>query len=195
MQVGIIGAGKVGTTLGEAWAAAGHVVRYGSREPVGREGFGTHADVVAWADAVVIALPGAAVAEVVAGLGKALDAKLVIDASNRVGADVLNSFGAIAAAAPGARLQRAFSTLGWELMAQPVVAGEQSDLFYCGDPADQASVERLISDVGFRPVRVGGPEAADVVDGTARLWFALALAQGMGRRLAFRMLHERVATA
>jgi predicted dinucleotide-binding enzyme len=49
-------------------------------------------------------------------------------------------------------------------------------------------VERLIADVGLHPVYVGGPEQAGVVDGVASLWFALALGQRQGRRLAFKVL-------
>jgi predicted dinucleotide-binding enzyme len=45
--------------------------------------------------------------------------------------------------------------------------------------------------VGLRPVRVGGLDCADVVDGVTRLWFALALHQGHGRHLGLRVLTGR----
>jgi predicted dinucleotide-binding enzyme len=38
----------------------------------------------------------------------------------------------------------------------------------------------------MRPVRVGGLEKVDIVEGVTRLWFALA--QQRGRHLAFKML-------
>ena len=64
----------------------------------------------------------------------------------------------ITAAAPDALVFRAFNSVGWENMADPVLGGVQADLLYCGadDPAATAVVESLIADVGFRPVRVGG---------------------------------------
>jgi predicted dinucleotide-binding enzyme len=59
----------------------------------------------------------------------------------------------------------------------------------CGPDGDAATlVERLIADVGLRPVRLGGQDTVGVLDGVARLWFALALGQEMGRRVAFKVL-------
>jgi predicted dinucleotide-binding enzyme len=46
----------------------------------------------------------------------------------------------------------------------------------------------LIRDVGLRPVRAGGLEAADVVDGVTRLWFALAFSGGWGRHHGLRIV-------
>jgi predicted dinucleotide-binding enzyme len=71
-------------------------------------------------------------------------------------------------------------------IGEPSVGGEVADLFWCG-PED-AGVEELIADVGLRPVRVGGIDAIDVVDGVGRLWMTLVFREGRPRRLAFRML-------
>jgi hypothetical protein len=51
-------------------------------------------------------------------------------------------------------------------------------------------VERLIADVGLRPVWVGGPDEVEVVDGVLRLWFALVMKRQLGRRLAFKMIQD-----
>jgi len=67
----------------------------------------------------------------------------------------------------------------------------QVDLFYCGDAAAREVADRLIADVGLRPVYVDGLDAAATVDGVARLWFALAFGQGHGRRIAFKLLAEQ----
>lgn len=76
-----------------------------------------------------------------------------------------------------------------ENFREPRFDGTPADLFYSGPPSHQQSVEALIEAVGLRPVWVGdGPDAADVLDGLTRLWFTLALQQGRGRHLAFRML-------
>ena len=48
--------------------------------------------------------------------------------------------------------------------------------------------EQLIGDVGLRPVRVGGLDRADLVDAVFRLWIALAIQGGRGRRLGFQVL-------
>jgi 8-hydroxy-5-deazaflavin:NADPH oxidoreductase len=62
-------------------------------------------------------------------------------------------------------------------------------MFYCGpEGPGKALVEELISDIGLRPVYVGGTDQVGVVDGVLRLWAALARGQNMGRSLAFKVL-------
>jgi predicted dinucleotide-binding enzyme len=101
----------------------------------------------------------------------------------------MNSLATVRAHAPGARLFRAFSNLGWENFAEPVFDGVQADLFYCGDSGQaRTTVEALIADVGLRPVYVGDLDQVPVIDSLTRLWFALALQQGYGRHMAFKML-------
>lgn len=46
----------------------------------------------------------------------------------------------------------------------------------------------LISDVGLRPVYLGGAEQMGLLDSIASLWFALAFGQKKGRHLAFKVL-------
>jgi 8-hydroxy-5-deazaflavin:NADPH oxidoreductase len=82
-------------------------------------------------------------------------------------------------AAPGALVARAFSSLGWENFAEPNLDGVAADLLWCGpDGAAEARVEGLISEVGLRPVRVGGLDQLGLVDMLVGLWFALAFGQG-----------------
>jgi len=38
MKIGVIGAGKIGGTIGGKWEAAGHEVTYGLRDPSKRKG-------------------------------------------------------------------------------------------------------------------------------------------------------------
>jgi predicted dinucleotide-binding enzyme len=94
-------------------------------------------------------------------------------------------------AAPTAQVFRAFSTPGWENFADPVIGGVQADLFYAGPEGDADTVvSGLITDVGLRPVRVGGREQLHIVENLTALWFTLTLQQGRGRHLAFKMLSE-----
>jgi len=181
MRIAIIGSGNIGRTLGSAWTAAGHEVSYGSRNPQPPETIAI-AEAIAAAEVVLLAIPGGAVDEFAATHGAALDGRIVIDATNRVGDATLNSAHAIEHHAPGARYVRAFNSVGWEVMANP---GEAA-LFWCG-PDDDA-IETLVADVGFQPVRVGNSELADVVDGVGRLWLTLVFREGHPRSLAFKLL-------
>jgi len=202
MNIAIIGAGNIGKTLGSKWKTAGHAVQYGVRAPadakfdalkaeVGASAVVEVAAAIDAADVVVLAVPGAAVADVAADHGAHLAGKIVVDTTNNMRGATLHNVDILAAQAPGAIQVRAFSTLGWENFAEPTINGVQVDLFYCGDPAARKVADRLIADVGLRPIYVGGLDAAATVDGVARLWFALAFGQGQGRRIAFKLLAEQ----
>jgi 8-hydroxy-5-deazaflavin:NADPH oxidoreductase len=186
-SIAVIGSGNIGGTIGEAWRRAGHEVAFASRSP---EPPATVAipDAIAAAEVVLFAVPGQAVPDLLAEHGAALDGRVVIDATNDIGGERLHHADAYAEHAPGARFARAFNTLGYEMFAEPRIGGETADLFWCG-PED-AGIEQLIADVGLRPVRVGGIDAIDVVDGVGRLWLTLVFRQGRPRRLAFRMLED-----
>jgi predicted dinucleotide-binding enzyme len=186
-SIGVIGSGNIGTAVGEAWRRAGHEVVYSSRSPEPPRTVAI-ADAIAGAGVILVAMPGAAVPEFLAEHGQALDGRVVIDATNHVGEQRLHHADAYLESAPGARLVRAFNTVGFEVIADPSFGDETADLFWCG-PED-AGVAALIADVGLRPVRVGGIDAIDVVDGVGRLWLTLVFRQGRPRRLAFRMLAD-----
>jgi predicted dinucleotide-binding enzyme len=189
MQIAIIGTGRIGGTLGQKWRKAGHEVVYASRNP--RDDGPGGAPVVevgqaiAGADVVVFAIPGPAVAEVVAEHGAALAGKVVVDATNRMGGPVVNNRTEIVAAAPDAKYVRAFNTLGWENFAEPLA---DADLFFAADPEARAIAESLIEAVGLRPQYLGDGEAATTVDSVLPLWFALTKQRGGNRKVALRVV-------
>jgi hypothetical protein len=189
MRIAVIGAGKIGGTLGGKWEAAGHEVIYVLRDPVKKRGARSISDALGGADVVLLAIPGDAVVALVRQHSKDLDGKSVIDATNNFRAASMHSWSEVTLAVPNARLYRAFNSYGWDVFANPSVGGEQADLFYAGpDGQGRESVETLISDAGLRPIRVGGADAVDVVDGVLRLWFTLS--QNRGRRIAFKLLSD-----
>jgi predicted dinucleotide-binding enzyme len=85
MRIAIIGAGRVGSTLGRRWQGQGHEVVYGVRDP----GDTRHAELgavaspagaAAGADVVLVALPWGAAEAVLAGLD--VGEAVVVDAMN-----------------------------------------------------------------------------------------------------------------
>ena len=201
MKISVLGAGNIGGTLGGKWAAAGHEGVFGVRDPqaekvqllLAKAGNGATAVPVpaaaAGADVVVFAVPGGAMGETAVALGSKLNGKILVDTANLVGQTPMNSLSLLRQAAPASPLFRAFSNLGWENFADPVIDGVQVDLFYCGDGGDgQTAVHTLIADIGLRPVYLGGVDQADLVDSLTRLWFVLALQRGYGRHLAFKLM-------
>jgi predicted dinucleotide-binding enzyme len=191
MRIAVIGTGFIGGTLGRALAASGHEVVFGSRQPGGDEvAAGTAARVapvgeaLAGADVVVLAVPGTSVAELAAEHGAALDGALVIDATNKMGAPSANARAELPARV---RYARAFNSVGGENMADPMFGTERADMFFSAPEADRETVAAVIEGVGLRPVYVGADEEA-LIDNLFRLWVALAMRQGRGRRMAFRLL-------
>ncbi len=165
---------------------------FGSRDPGGVDAAGLPAAVapigeaLANADVVVLALPGSAVPELTSAHRDALDGKLVIDATNQMGAAVANGRASLP---PNVRYARAFNTLGGEVLADPVFADGIADMFFSAPEADRTTVETVIEDVGLRPVYVGEDQEL-LIDNLVQLWIALAVTQGRGRRLAFRLLNH-----
>lgn len=202
LTIAVLGAGNIGSTLGKKWSDAGHQVRFGVRNPNGKHAqelrtelgdravIGTLGDVLQGKfDVVLIALPGGAVESIAQQYAAQLNGRIIIDAANRMGEDSLHNLAPFQQYAPQAQLYRAFNSLGWENFAEPIFDGIQADLFYCGpDGNARKTVEQLISDVGLRPVYLGGSEQMGLLDSIAALWFALAFGQKKGRHLAFKVL-------
>ena len=201
MNIAILGSGNIGRTLGKKWAAAGHQITFGARNPgdpkydnllnQSNMQVATIEAAVGTCQTLLLAIPGSAVSIRLSQIRLMLAEKIIIDATNQVGQAEMNSFAAITAAAPNAKVYRAFSTLGWENFETPQIKGQQLDLFYCGDEGQSKTiVEALITDIGLHPIYLGNREQVGTVDGLTKLWFALVFGQGYGRRLAFKMLTE-----
>jgi predicted dinucleotide-binding enzyme len=191
MEVSVIGTGFIGGILGNALARSGQRVTFGSRRPdtddVAADSGATVAsvaDALSRSDTVILALPGNAVADFAAENREAIEGKLIIDATNRMGEPSSNSRSSLPT---GIRYARAFNTLGGENMADPVFAEGRADMFFSAPPSDRSTVEAVIEGVGLHPVYVG-EDQEDLIDSLFRLWIALAMGQGRGRRLAFKLL-------
>jgi len=201
MKITIIGAKVIGGTLARKWVAAGHTLAIGVRntgnpevQKLVRE-LGENASLhtvdtaIASGDVVVFAIPGSAMEETIKAHGRLLRGKIVIDAANKTGGKGMNSAAEFAQYAPGAKVFRAFNNLGWENFDDPRFGETVADLLYCGPgDASQAVMERLIEDIGLRPIRLGDLDKVHLADSVAEIWFALVFGQRMGRRLAFKVL-------
>lgn len=193
MKIAVIGAGNIGTTMGSKWEAAGHDVVYGSRNPEKYPDLNTAplADAIAFGDVVFVSIPHGAVPGFAAEYAGDLPDKIIIDATNAFAAAEISNIPTFQQHTPSARLFRAFNSLGWEIFENPVVDGVTVDHFYCGPNGEARQVvEQLIRDVGINPVYVGDINLHPIVDRMGSLWVSLAMQRGLGRRLAFKMVHE-----
>jgi NADPH-dependent F420 reductase len=205
MKIGILGAGNIGGNLGRRWAQNGHEIRFGVRAPNEiaallaecgpNASAGDPRSAAAFGDVVVVALPWAAVAEVLAQLGD-LRGKIVVDATNPlkwqdgpVHAIEGSAAETIAGLLPGARVVKAFNTLGAEHILHPVVGGLPADAFVCTDDDQaRAAVAELASQIGFRPLDLGPLRNARVAEHVAVAWIHLAMKAGLGRDIAFKVV-------
>ncbi len=196
MRIAILGAGRVGTTLGARWQEIGHDVVYGVRDPAdpkhGDLPTATPADAATGADAVLLALPWSSVEPVVTGL--ALDGVTVIDATNPLAASAreldahpqLSGAELVARWAPGAAVVKAFNTTGSGNMADPRYVAGAPVMFVAGDDDDaKQTAMDLASGIGFDATDAGPLAAARDLEHLAALWIRLAYPLGHGPEIAF----------
>ena len=113
----------------------------------------------------------------------------MIDTISNVGAAPLQSVELIANAVPGAPVVGAFSSLGWEKFAAPMIGGPQADHFYAGPGGElDRVVAALIAEVGLRPVRVADRARLALLENLRAPWFTLVHQPGRSRYLAFKMI-------
>lgn len=208
MRIAVIGAGSVGATLGRRFADLGHDVAYAGSRPASPSAAqaaaatpgataGAPSEVVAGADVVVLAVPWSAVAEVVPALGD-LGGAVLVDATNPIAPGLQLAVGVdtsggetVAALATGARVVKAFNTVGWDVMADATFAGGRPALPVCGDDEDAVHiVSDLATALGFEALRLGGLRAARLSEPFALTWITLAGPMGHGRGLAFALLRR-----
>ncbi|MFF3907245.1 NADPH-dependent F420 reductase [Streptomyces sp. NPDC001848] len=201
MRIGIVGTGNMADALGGRWVRAGHDVLVGGRDTgraaalAGRIGgrAGSVRDAVGHGrDAVLLAVPYAVAADVVSGLSDALAGRTLIDCTNPVGPGFLLETGGgpsaaerIAAAAPGARVVKAFNLCHesvWRLTS-PVFDGRPLAVPLCGDDASAlGTVRRLVHDLGCEPLSGGGLERAALLEATAAFLIGLWVGEGADAR-------------
>src|SRR2546428_6088038 len=125
MKLGIVGSGHAGGVLAKASVRAGHQVTLSAKDPshaqakakdTGARAAASPAEAVRDAEIVILAVPSAAVDDVIAAVGSALAGKVVIDVTNRmkrpnIGESVDGTSGAeqIQKKVPQAKVVKAFN--------------------------------------------------------------------------------------
>lgn len=209
MDIAIIGTGWVGSALGRLWAARGHAIMFGSRDPqsakvhtlLGTIGAGARAGSVRQAAqfgaVVVLATPWHATEAAITAAGN-LSGKIVLDVTNPLNADasgltigLTTSAGEeVARWAPGARVVKGFNSLGAALYADPVYDGQVASMFLCGDDAEAKEVVAgLTAELGFDAVDAGPLTSARWLESLVMLWFSLTDVRGE-ESLAFKLLRR-----
>ena len=192
--IAVLGTGHFGGTIGKRLSALGYPVVYGSRAPDAarvralvtdtgpRSSAAPHGDAASRGAIVVFAVPWEPVEELLPSLGD-LTGKLLIDpmiakptviegypfppAVPTSTAEQLQSW------VPGAHVVKAFITISYRTLANPVRAGGPITIPFAGaDRRAKERVARLISDLGLDPVDAGPLVAARYIENV--LWFEVA---------------------
>jgi 8-hydroxy-5-deazaflavin:NADPH oxidoreductase len=208
MKIGIIGSGNVGVNLAKFWAKNGHelMLSYSrDADKLARAAAGVSKDTrvgapreaVAFGEVIVLAVPWAAVADAMSAAGsmagKILHTTVNALSSDKGGLAVGTTTSAaeeIAKLAPGARVVEALAPFA-ELLAagSTAVAGQQSTAFCCGDdPEAKSIVAGLMRETGTEVIDAGPLTVARFVEPAMMLLVSLAYAQGMGAKIAYKLL-------
>jgi 8-hydroxy-5-deazaflavin:NADPH oxidoreductase len=191
MKIAVIGAGNVGRAIGAGWAAKGHDVIYGVRDPAKHSGaavYRTVADAASNAEVVVLCVMFHQIEEALRGCGD-LGGKILLDPTNP-----------LAPAEGGLKLAMGFDTSCAEFIAartkavvvkslNQVGAGVLGDTsgypvrpiqFVAGDEAEaKRVVKKLVEDLGFDVLDAGPLAAARLLEPLAMVWIDQALRYGM----------------
>ncbi len=212
-KIGILGTGMVGQVLAAGFLKHGHNVMIGTRnadklkdwqEKNSEGAVGTHMDVAAWADIIVLATKGTA-AETVIKLceSKDLIGKVIIDTTNPI-ADAPPDHGVLKyfttlddslmerlqKLVPGAHFVKAFNSVGNAFMVDPHFKEGKPTMFICGNiEAAKKTVTDILTDFGWDTEDMGGVEGARAIEPLCMLWCIPGFARNQWSH-AFKLLKK-----
>jgi predicted dinucleotide-binding enzyme len=186
MNIGVLGAGEVGGTIGRKLAALGHTVMVSSRHPeaIGRDfagvenlSVGTPQEAAAQGEWLINALPGEGTIDVLRSC--AVDGKILIDISNYMSAvdqPIEIPLGeAIQRAFPSVRLVKTLNSVSAHLMVDPGhLKGRHQVFIASNDEPAKRQVTSLLRDFGWSEViDLGGLDACRAMEQLIPLWMQL----------------------
>jgi predicted dinucleotide-binding enzyme len=185
MKIGVIGSGRIGSTIGGLWVKAGHEVMFSDRDPEAvkraiadlgpRAHAGSTHEAAVFGDAVLIAVPYAALPAIRDEVGLRLRGKVVIDPNNpvpardgdmAVAAKEKGAAVSTAALLPGVKTVRSFNSWGYATMAREAnrPAPRMALPVAADDPEALKLGMQLVSDAGFDPVNAGSLASSKAYD-------------------------------
>jgi predicted dinucleotide-binding enzyme len=201
MNIAIIGTGNVGGALATGWAKKGHSIHLGVQDVSQFKGkdllhnpntdVQSIADAVAKSEVVLIATPPPAIFSIIEQMGD-VTGKTLIDATNSVRQapdPYKTAYHALMEKTKG-EVVKCFNSTGFENMLNPIYHGEGIDMFMAGDSDEAKAVAtQLAMDIGFAScMDFGKADKVELLEKFALAWINLAIMQGHGRAMAFKVL-------
>jgi len=196
MQVGIIGSGEVGRTLGKAFLAEGHSVMLAARDahkpelaqwqkdnPGGQTG--SFRDAAKFGDWLVLCVAGSGAEEALRLAGvENLAGKIIMDTTNPIEKappvnGVLKFFTTLEDSlmerlqrmAPDAKLVKTWNSVGSDFMYKPAFPAGTPTMFICGnDAVAKQTVTGILTAFGWETEDMGQIEAARAIEPLSLLW-------------------------
>jgi 8-hydroxy-5-deazaflavin:NADPH oxidoreductase len=202
MKIAIIGSGNVGGALAQQWVKAKHTVLVGAQFPlsdknrtlatqIGEDRFTSIERAVQQSDVMLIATPPAAIFDVITALGDVTN-KIIIDATNAVRQkpDPYETVYHALVDKTAAKVVKCFNSTGFENMLNPVYNGEGIDMFMAGDDTEAKQIaQQLALDASFSTCwDFGKADKVALLEQFALSWINLAIMQGHGRAMAFKVV-------
>lgn len=203
MKIAIIGTGNVGGALATKWAKCGHEITLGVRDITNFKGkellnnpnttVDTITQAVKKSEVILIAAPAITSIDVAQSLGNT-EGKVIIDTMNIVmgkgPSGFSNTTDAILANTQTKDVVKCFNTTGFNNMVNPVYNNTAIDVFVAGDSLKGKEIAtQLAKDAGFGECySVGGNDRFELLEKFAFFWINLAMFQGQGRDIAFKLL-------
>lgn len=211
LTIAFIGHGKVGAPLADQLQRAGHRVLLATHDASSASVQGLRqrnpalqavppAQAIPAADAVFVVTPFAAIDTVIPPLADALAGKVLVDCTNPVGPGLSHGLRSeqsgsarLQALAPRANVVKAFTIYGYENLEDPRFPfGEvKPAMLFCGEDADaKRVVGRLIAELGWQPLDVGGLDQALHLEHMTLLWIRFVRARGQSPYLVWAALQK-----
>ncbi len=203
MEIAIIGTGNVGGALATQWAGKGHNINLGVKDTRHFKGIdllklgNVHAyplaEAVEKSEVILIATPPVAIFDIIEDMGD-VSGKVIIDATNSVmkSPEPYKTVYQCLSDRTKAEVVKCFNTTGFENMLNPVYEGRGIDMFMAGDSEKAKSVaSRLAMDCGFGAcIDFGKSDKVELLEKFALAWINLAIMQGQGRNIAFKLVRR-----
>jgi 8-hydroxy-5-deazaflavin:NADPH oxidoreductase len=203
MRIAIIGSGNVGSALGKGWSEKGHQVTFGIRNPdspkskkaleiVPAAKLKSIEEAIADSEIVIISVPPDAVMNLISQFGDITD-KIFIDTTNSIRTrpePYPTVYHAIKKEKGHSKIVKCFNSTGFENMLNPLYNGAGLDMFAAGDDKEAKDISKgLAKDLGFEEYYdFGGDDKVELLEKFAFSWINLAIMQGHGRGIAFKLL-------
>ena len=180
-HVSIIGTGTMGSAIADIAKKGGNTVELlGSADT----------DKPVTGEIVVLAVPYAALAGIVAQRGEQLAGKVVVDITNPVDFTTFDSLvvaadgsatAEVAAALPRSRVLKAFNTTFGATLASGTVGGQPTTVLIAGDDSDaKTSLAGIVTAAGLRAIDAGSLRRARELEAFGFLQLTLAAGEKIG---------------